>query len=182
MIELETPRLVLRGMCSDDLGFVASMLAHPEVMRFWPAPYPRSEAEAWIRRQVERYARGGYGYRLLLEKATGQPVGQAGLLRQWLDGVEETGLSYMVHRPFWRRGFAAEAAAACLDHAFEVQGEHRVVALIRPDNVPSQGVARSLGMRPEGSTVYAGFEHTVYAVYRESGAGGRRPGASPPRS
>ena len=161
---LETPRLSLREMSPGDLDFVASMLAHPEVMRFWPAPYHRAEAEAWVDRQGERYARHGYGYWIVLEKATGRPVGQAGLLRQEVDGAEETGLGYIVHRPFWRRGIAKEAAAACLDHAFEVLGKRRAVALIRPENTPSRGVTRSLGMRPQGSTVWVGFEHTVYAT------------------
>ena len=31
---LETSRLILREMSLSDLDFVASMLAHPEVMRF----------------------------------------------------------------------------------------------------------------------------------------------------
>ena len=73
-------------------------------MLFWPKPYTRDEAEAWIRRQQERYAHDGYGYWLALDKASGQTIGQAGLLAQQVDRVEETGIGYIIHRPFWRRG------------------------------------------------------------------------------
>jgi RimJ/RimL family protein N-acetyltransferase len=111
---LETPRLILRELMLDDLDFVAEMLAHPEVMAFWPRPYTRDEAEAWIRRQQGRYTRDGYGYWLALDRTSGRPIGQAGLLALSVDSVAETGIGYIIHRPFWRQGYATEAARACL--------------------------------------------------------------------
>ena len=143
---LETARLVLREMSLADLDFIAEMLAHPEVMRFWPKCYDRDEAADWVRRQQARYARDGVGYWLVLERATGRPEGQAGLLLLQVDDSEEIGLGYIIHRPFWRRGFAVEAVAGCLAYAVNKLQRHRVVALVRPENVPSQAVARKLGM------------------------------------
>ena len=163
---LETPRLLLRELVPDDLDFVAAMLEHPEVMRYWPRPYSREEAAAWVRRQQERYARDGHGYWLAVERATGRPVGQAGLLTLEIDGVEEAALGYLIHRPFWRRCFATEAAAASRDYAFETLGKPRVIAPIRPENTPSQGVARKVGLTPERRTIYAGFEHLIFAAAR----------------
>ncbi len=97
---------------------------------------------------MKRYARHGHGLWLVLDKANGQPVGQAGLLIQNVEGVEEKEVGYLIHRPSWRRGFATEAARACLDHAFNLLGRQQVISLIRPENLPSQGVARKLGMMP----------------------------------
>lgn len=162
-VVLETPRLVLRELSLRDLDFVAEQLAHPEVMQFWPKTYTRDEAEAWIRKHQERYLRDGYGYWLALSKAGGQPIGQLGLLRQEVDGVTETGIGYIIHRPFWRQGFATEAAAACRDYAFEKLGKDRVVVLIRPENVVSVKVAVRIGFVRERETYYAGFVHTVFA-------------------
>lgn len=45
-IILETPRLLLREMTLDDLDFVATMLADPEVMRYYPRCCTREESEA----------------------------------------------------------------------------------------------------------------------------------------
>ena len=167
---LETPRLLLREMSLTDLDFVAAMLADPEVMRFYPKCYSREEAQTWVERQIRRYARHGHGLWLVLDKATGQAVGQVGLLIQQVRGAEEKEVGYLIHRPFWRRGFATEAACACRDYAFDVLGRQRVIALIRPENIPSQGVARRLGLQPEPDRIqHSGFEHIVFSVARDAG-------------
>ncbi len=163
---IETPRLVLREMSGTDLDFVASMLAHPQVMRYFPACCSRAEAEAWVRRQEARYARDGYGYWLLIEKASERPVGQVGLMTIEIDGIDEPGLGYLVHHPFWRRGFATEAAAATLDYTLRTLGKPRVVAPVRPENEPSIAVARKLGMKPGKTAMFAGFEHVIFTADR----------------
>jgi RimJ/RimL family protein N-acetyltransferase len=161
---LETPRLVLREMALDDLDFVATMLAHPEVMRYYPKCYSRAEAEEWVRRQIGRYNSHGHGLWLVSDKATGEPVGQVGLTPQVVDGVEEPEIGYLIHHPFWRRGLASEAAAGVRDFAFSVLRKPHVISLVRPENIPSQGVARKIGMQPERMTRYAGFDHLVFAL------------------
>ena len=163
---LETPRLVLRELSPGDLDFVVELFAHPEVMHFWPKNYTRDEAKEWIRRHAERYTRDGYGYWLALDKISGQPIGQAGLLAQQVDGVAEIGIGYMIHRPYWRQGFATEAATYCRDYAFGTLGKERIVVLVRPENVVSVKVANKIGFTRERETNYAGFVHAVFARAR----------------
>jgi len=44
-----------------------------------------------------------------------------------------------------------------------------VISLIRPINIPSQGVARKLGMQPERRLVqFHDLEHMVWKITRES--------------
>ena len=161
---LETERLTLREMTIADLDFISSMLSHPEVMRYYPQCYSREEAETWIQRQIARYSSHGHGLWLVSEKDINEPVGQVGLAPHVVDGIEEPEVGYLIHRPFWRRGFASEAAAAVRDYAFAVLAKPRVISLIRPENMPSQGVARKIGMQPEKRTVFAGLEHIVFAM------------------
>lgn len=163
---VETPRLQLREMTRDDLPFVQTMVGDDETMRFYPQRYSPTDAEAWLNRQIDRYARDGHGLWLVVEKQTGEPVGQVGLVRMVVEGevVAETG--YLIHRPFWRRGYAAEAALAVRDYAFTTLDKPFVVAQIRPINVPSQGVARKMGMRPVKLNLHAGLEHLLWRVDR----------------
>ncbi len=165
---LETPRLALREMARDDLDFVAAMLADPEVMRYYPKCYDRDEAAAWIDRQLGRYREHGLGLWLVVDRGSGEPVGQVGLIPPRLDDVPEHEIGYLIHRPYWHRGLASEAASGVRDHALGALGLTRVVSLIRPENVPSQGVARKIGMvREPGRVVQnAGLAHWVFAVER----------------
>lgn len=165
---LETSRLTIRGMGTEDLDFVAEMLAHDEVMRFWPNPLNRRESRQWIRTQQLRYSRDGYGYWLAMLRPENTPVGQVGLLNQNADGNEEVGLGYIIHKPFWRQGYAYEASVNCLNYAFNHLRVNRVIALIRPENTPSKKLAEKLEMS-EGNTVYyKGLDHIVYAAYRDN--------------
>jgi RimJ/RimL family protein N-acetyltransferase len=153
----------------DDLDFVAAMLADPEVMRYYPECYSREEAATWVQRQIKRYARHGHGLWLALDKATGQPVGQVGLLIQQVHGVMEKEVAYLIRRPYWRRGFATEAGRVARDYAFEVHGRQRVIALIRPEIVPSIGVARKLGLQEEPDRIqHSGFDRVVFSRARQA--------------
>lgn len=164
---LETPRLALRLMSLDDLDFIAAMLEHPEVMRFWPRPQTRDEAVEWIQRQLGRYETNGFGWWLALDRASKEPIGQMGLIPKTLDGVDEVEIAYMVHRPFWRKGYASEAASACLEYAFNALDRARVLCLIRPENTPSLGVARKIGLRTDGRIIeHFGSDHVVFTGER----------------
>ena len=173
---LETSRLRLREMSLADLDFVAAMLSHPEVMRFYPKLYSREEAEAWIERQLGRYARNGHGLWLAEDRATGEPRGQVGLAIQEVDGKETPEMGWLIHRPYWRQGLATEAALATREWAFGTLGLSRVISLIRPENLPSQGVARKLGMSPGRRTLFHGFEHIVFEARAECAVSERRTG------
>lgn len=169
-VALETERLSLREMDQSDLGFVASMLADPLVMRYYPKCYTRDEAREWIDRQRGRYASHGHGLWLVIERSSGLPVGQVGLVPQHVDGVWEDEVGYLIARAFWRRGFAFEAARASRDHGLLTLGRERVISLIRPVNEPSVAVARKLGMVPVRATTCWDLEHLVFAIYREGAA------------
>jgi [ribosomal protein S5]-alanine N-acetyltransferase len=163
-VVIETSRLLLREISPLDLDFMAAMLGDAEVMHFWPKPLTRPEAEQEISNIQKKYANDGCGFWLTVEKHSSQPVGQAGILIQTINGNEEAELAYKTHRPYWRRGYALEAARACLTYAFAVLGRKRVVTRLRPENAPSMNLALKLGFRPEGRTALAGFEHFILSI------------------
>lgn len=169
---LETERLSLREMAMADLDFVAAMLANPEVMRFYPSVLSRQESQAWIERQLRRYSEHGHGLWLAVEKATGEPVGQIGLMTQEVEGRSEPEIGYLLDQKFWHRGFATEAGLAVRRHAFSTLDKPRVVSLIRAVNLPSQAVARRLGMEPEREVLFRELPHLLFSVSRETAGRG----------
>lgn len=164
---LETTRLKLREIELTDLDFIADLLGNAQVMRYWPKCFSREEAREWIAKQRNRYQKDGFGYWLIIEKKTERPVGQAGLMKFEIEGNREIGLGYIIHRTFWQKGFATEAASGCIHYAFRRLNEPRVIALIRPENEPSKNVAQKLLMMPEGLTDYAGFNHMIFAIEKQ---------------
>ncbi len=168
---LETQRLRLREMNHDDLEFISEMLADPEVMRFYPRPRTREESQAWVERQLRRYTDDGHGLWLVVDCMSGNPVGQVGLAMQEVEATWQPEIGYLIHKPYWRRGYATEAALGVRDHAFNFLGKGRVISLIRPENIPSQGVARKLGMVPEREVRFKGLRHIVFAVSRPTATG-----------
>jgi ribosomal-protein-alanine N-acetyltransferase len=163
---LETARLRLRELTPDDLPFVATMMGDPEVMRFYPKVLTTAEAKGWLDRQLARYAADGHGLWLVQDRETGEPRGQVGLAMQDLDGTREPEIGWLIHHPFWRQGFASEAARGVLRWAFAHRDWDHVISLIRPENTPSQGVAYRLGMAPMRRAMFHGYDHHVFRLWR----------------
>lgn len=164
---LETPRLMLREVTHDDLDFVAAMRGDREVMRHYPKTLSRDEAAAWIDAQRDRYAQHAHGLWLVLDRRSARPLGLAGVILQHVHGADEREVGYMIHRPYWRQGYASEAAAAARDWVFATLAAPRVISLVRPENVASQAVARKLGMCPRRAPCdHAGLRHMVFEIER----------------
>jgi RimJ/RimL family protein N-acetyltransferase len=151
-------------MTHDDLDFVATMLADPEVMRYYPKVLTREESLGWINRQMARYAADGHGLWLVSLRETHEPLGQVGLVRQHVDDGFEPEMGWLLHRPFWGNGYATEAALGVCGYAFKALGLSHVISLIRPVNEPSRRVAQRLGMRVERRTLFHGYEHDVWRL------------------
>jgi RimJ/RimL family protein N-acetyltransferase len=150
---ITTERLLLRELTTADEPFVASMTDSV------------ADAADWLRRSFARYARDGFSLWLAIERASGEPVGQIGLLSQTVTGVVEPEVAYHMHARHRGRGFASEGAAAVRDWAF-ARGYDHLIALIRPDNAASQAVARRLGMQPGEHALHAGIDHVVWRIDR----------------
>ncbi|WP_426242589.1 GNAT family N-acetyltransferase [Nocardioides sp. LHG3406-4] len=147
-------RLTFRRMRPDDLDDMARLLGDPTVMTHYPRPKTRAEALDWIRWNEANYARDGFGL-WILHDGTGAFVGDCGLTWQQVDGEEHLEVGYHLLPAFQGRGLATEAAAACRDLA-RARGIGRLIAITRPDNVPSQRVAERIGLTFERETVSHG--------------------------
>jgi RimJ/RimL family protein N-acetyltransferase len=99
-------------------------------------------------------------------KEDGKLVGDCGLTLQDVKGEKLVEIGYHLHRSYWHRGLATEAAAACQDHAFGTLGIDPLIALIRRENEPSRRVAERLGMRVWKEVDRSGMPHLVYRLTR----------------
>ena len=101
----------------------------------------------WIVWNRENYEEHGFGL-WVIETHAGEFVGDCGLTMQDVEGTWMVEAGWHVRSDLRRQGYAAEAATAVRDAAREAGIDH-LVAIIRPDNVASQGVARRVGLALE---------------------------------
>lgn len=167
MRPLETARLTLRAMTPGDVPALFAVLGDAETMRWYPRPYTRAEVDEGIARQMERYPSGA-GLLGMVLRETGDLIGDCGLVWQEVDGVLEPEIGYHVHRAWWNRGLATEAARAVRDHAFAHLGCDHVISLIRPENIPSRRVAEKNGLTLDRIVIWRGYEHCVYRIGKEA--------------
>ena len=164
---LETDRLLLRELVSEDLEALHAVLGDPETMTFYPHPFSRDETSMWIERNRERYGEDGFGLWAVVMKETGELVGDTGLTVQTVDGEDFVEVGWHVHQRMQRRGLATEGGRACLELGFTTLGLDRIISIIRPENVASCKVAENLGMAVWKDTDRAHFLHRVYVLHRE---------------
>jgi RimJ/RimL family protein N-acetyltransferase len=98
----------------------------------------------WIEWNRRNYAEHGFGL-WVIETHSGEFVGDCGLTMQEVEGEWLVEAGWHVRSLLRRQGYAAEAAAAVREAARE-DGIGHLIAIIRPDNVASQGVATKIGM------------------------------------
>lgn len=103
--------------------------------------------EGWIAWNRQNYAEHGFGL-WVIETLAGEFIGDCGLTLQEVEGEWLVEVGWHVSRAVRRRGYAAEAAEAVRDAACGRGVEH-LIAIIRPDNVASQGVATKIGLNLE---------------------------------
>ncbi len=170
---LESARLILREITMDDLDNLLRIWGDPEAMRYFPHILDRPAMQEWIIRNLKRYDQYGHGVWAVISKKEESFLGDCGLVMQDVDGTMELEVGYHFIPSHWGRGYATEAARACMQYAKDVLGSNRIISMIRPENSGSRGVAERNGLRIEKEIFWRGYTHCVYAAdLRAAPAGG----------
>jgi len=172
---LRTERLLLREFRMGDFDDVHAYATDPEVVRYmeWGPNTPEVTREVLARWEADAAVWPRPGVTLAAELLdTGRVIGSIRLeVTSPNDRTADFGYSF--HRPWWRQGYATEAARAVVAVGFDKLGLHRVWATCDVRNVGSWGVMEKLGMRREGllrrnRLVRDGWRDSyVYAVLAE---------------
>lgn len=154
----ETERLALRRQQASDIEFLVELWANPGVTRYMGGPRDRDWLRSVFAETAQHPDAERYDLWPVVEKATGELVGHCGLLDKEVDGQLEIELTYVFTPAAWGKGYATEIGAAIARMAFEEMDVPRLIALIEPENAPSERVALRLGMHFEKEIVRPGGE------------------------
>jgi len=161
---LATPRLYLRRYAPGDVEAVFAMFSDPLARRFYPSMTDAVMAERWIERNLERYARLGFGLWGLCLAESGELVGDCGLSEQRVDDGIELEIGYHLRADHRGCGLVSEAARACLDYGFQNVHRDLICSIVHPDNTASRAVAQRLHRRHRKCQRLRGERDSFYTL------------------
>ena len=143
---LVTKRLTLRPPLEVDIDDIAEFIGNKNVSRMLaraPHPYFPKDAQRWIDHVSKNIDAGlDMAFTIHRERLIGA------MTLEGFDGIPKLG--YWLAEPYWGKGFATEAAAAVLSHAFKTRDVDRVASGVFADNPGSLNVQRKLGFKLTG--------------------------------
>lgn len=148
---IHTERLTLRKIAISDAEDMYSYSKDPRVTEYllWDVHRDIHQTLRFIKAVQKYYAKGLFYDWAVIENDSGRMIGTCGFAR--IDDDNRCGeLGYVLHRDYWGKGYAAEAAMAVIKVGFNELDLKRIEARYMTDNTASARVMEKLGMKAEG--------------------------------
>ena len=144
-MRLETERLVLRSLETDDVEPEVALWQDPDVMVFMGGPRNPERVRDMLQAELKAPPTGPLGQWPVVERGSEEFVGDCGLIAKDIEGRREVELVYVFTAGAWGKGYATEIGSALLHFGFDELGLERIVSLIDLDNAASKRGAAKLG-------------------------------------
>lgn len=167
---LETARLIIRPWTPEDIEAFFELTQDRGFAAFPITDWRQKSLEsarAWINQVSETFNETKMGPMAVIEKSTGEVVGLAALRVLNLEAEDRPEITYRFRESAWGKGFATEAAVACLNFGFTTHNFKEIAASITPDNEGSIKVAMKLGMKWTNRELILGIPAEIYRIQRE---------------
>jgi RimJ/RimL family protein N-acetyltransferase len=159
---IETDRLLLRTFTEDDASLIYELNRDPEVTRYTCDPmldlvHAKKVLEEVILPQYALYNHGRWATHI---KSNLEFIGWCGL--KCIPEKNEIDLGYRFMKKFWGKGYATEAAYACIKYGFDTLNLRQIIAKALPENFASIKVLEKCGMQYIGEEIREGYLHKIY--------------------
>ena len=142
----ETSRLILRKMAQSDYPALSAILQDEATMYAYEGAFSDTETQNWLDCTLNHYKEHGFGLWAVILKSSGEMIGDCGITWQKLGETSVPEIGYHFNRAYWGQGYAAEAAIACKEYAFDSLRFDEIYSIVRDTNIPSMNVAIRNGM------------------------------------
>lgn len=150
---LETERLLLRPLESNDATAMFDMDSNPEVHKYlWQNPTQDIEETKRIIEMVQnQYIKNNIGRFATILKETNEFIGWTGI--KFVDDHVENGntnffdYGYRLNPKFWGKGYATEATRLWLDYGLNQMNVDTIHAYTHSENVASNKILGKTGMK-----------------------------------
>jgi [ribosomal protein S5]-alanine N-acetyltransferase len=152
---LETERLILRWLTTDDAAFILELLNEPSWIRYIGDKGVRTLEDAKnyiLTGPLNMYSQLGFGLYLVERKQGRTPIGICGLLKR--DTLEYPDIGFAFLSRYQTHGYGFESASATLKYGHEQLHLKRILAITSMDNHGSSKLLEKIGMKFEGTIIF----------------------------
>jgi len=176
---ISTERLGLRKWKEPDIIPFASLNVDEEVMRYFPKTLNYDQTYEMVERIRLHFENHGFGLYAVEKKDTNEFIGFTGFSIPAFDSfftpcIE---IGWRFKKEEWNKGFATEAAKACLDFGFKKLNFDKVVSFTAIVNTRSENVMKRIGMTKTGEFNHPKIDtgsplcrHLLYELKKEAGS------------
>ena len=168
---IETDRLILRRITTDDVNEIFELRSNPETMKFIPRPLVKNTEDAlehiaMIEEKIETNIGINWGITL---KDSNKLLGIIGYYRMQPEN-HRAEIGYMLLPEFHGKGIIPEAVKRLIQYGFEDLKLHSIEAVIDPENFASETVLLKCGFVKEAhfkeSELYEGkfLDKVIYSL------------------
>ncbi|PBQ31759.1 GNAT family N-acetyltransferase [Sphingobacteriaceae bacterium] len=160
---LETERLYLREMDSDDAKSAYDLNSDPEVICYTgDIPFASVKEAHDFLEAYTHYKIYGFGRWAVIEKTTNNFLGWCGL--KFTPDLKEYDIGFRFFKKYWNKGFATEAAKACIELGFGKFEMQIIVGRAMPENKASIKVLTKLGLVFLEERITEGKKEIIYQI------------------
>jgi RimJ/RimL family protein N-acetyltransferase len=136
-------------------------------MTYYPHAFNAKEVENWIFWNIENYKKYNHGLWAVIQKNNKTFLGDCGITMQNIAGDIVPEIGFHIIKKYCNQGYATEAASACLKYAFDSLNYNKIYSYSNAKNIPSQKVAKKIGMYFEKTFYKKGSQQVVYVAKKK---------------
>jgi RimJ/RimL family protein N-acetyltransferase len=162
---IKTERLLLRKFTVEDAPLIYELNLDPDVIRYTYDPVKDIEHATQVLEQVilPQYALYNHGRWAVHLKPQLEFIGWCGL--KCIPQRDEIDLGYRFKKQYWGKGYATEAAYACIQYGFKKLDLKRIIGRAIPENTASLHVLEKCGMTFLTDEVVDGYSAKTYEIF-----------------
>lgn len=161
----QTPRLLLKEFTIDDAENLYLLNLDPEVIKYTGDNPFRNIKEAKIfLENYDHYQKYEFGRWAVIHKSDKAFLGWCGL--KYSPDVNEYDIGFRLFKSYWNKGFAIEAAIACLDLGFNKYGMNEILGRVMKSNEASIKVLEKIGLKFRKNFDFGSQEGLIYSINR----------------
>ncbi len=164
MIKFETERLRIREIIDLDIDNLYNLLSDSELMKYCSGSLNYKQTQKWLESIKKYYKKIGYDYWAVIDKETGEFIGQLGVIQQEVDDEWLDCIAFMICKDKWGKGYATEGARGCIKYGLEVLKLKKIYATVEEGNTASKTVLKKIGMNYKREAICFNKKVDLYSI------------------